>query len=97
MKYSQLLALLKKYQNDPNAWIRVDDEKHDGGNTSFCVEDVLLCIKFDVIWENAKPLMRVEFKYGTTTFSWFELPMPTATIPSHAELLEFMKDRIADL
>jgi hypothetical protein len=55
-------------------WIVVDNISGDGGNTSFYLEDVLLCISFSVIWKQAKPLMLFQITYGTTLLSWFEIP-----------------------
>jgi hypothetical protein len=97
VKFSQLVALVKKYGNDPNAWIRVDD-KTNGWNTTFLKEDVLLCIAFSVVFEQGKPVPRYDFKYGTTVFLRAEFPTATIAAPSTvAEALESVRSHIENL
>jgi hypothetical protein len=45
MKYSQAIALFNKYKNDPDAWVRIDDDTN-GWNTWFLKEDILMCMAF---------------------------------------------------
>jgi hypothetical protein len=97
MKFADILLLLKRNQS-PTDWMRVDDEEGDGGNTSFCLEDVLLRISFSVVWRNSKPLMRFRILYGSTVLSWFELPLASIdNLPNDAEILAAIKKRISDL
>jgi hypothetical protein len=89
--------MLKKHWGDKSAWVRVDDQNSDGGNTSFCVEDVLLCVRFSVIWKNKKPLMLYEISYGTTLLSWFEMPIGPATLLSSDDVWDGLRGHIASL
>ena len=87
MRYSDILLLLAKNQSAAD-WVQINNENLDGGSTSFCKEDVFLTITFSVIWKKAKPFASYQFKYGPTTFGWFELPLVSAAeLPSFAEML----------
>jgi hypothetical protein len=73
MNYDQIVDMLERNQSSAN-WRRVDDENFDGGNSSYCLEDVLLVIRFKLVWRASKPFLSYQFCYGSTILGWFELP-----------------------
>jgi hypothetical protein len=95
MNYSDILALLEQSQA-PSDWVRVDNENRDGGNTSFCVRDVLLTISFGVVWVKGKPFASITIKYGPTILGWVEFPLASvSTMPSFIEVLLLAKKHLS--
>jgi hypothetical protein len=74
LRYSDVMLMLERNQSSAD-WIRVDNENGDGGNTSFCLEDVRLVIAFDVVWKKGKPAMRFQISYDSTKLGWFDIPV----------------------
>jgi hypothetical protein len=88
MKLSDIEDLLSHYSS-PTDWMRVNNENLDGGDTLVCLEDVLLCLKFNPVWNGDKPFLRMELSYASTVLSWADLPVGTNfDRPSHAEAIE---------
>jgi hypothetical protein len=88
MKMSDIVDLIEHYQS-PTDWMRVDNEIRDGGDTLVCLEDVSLCIMFNLVWNDSKPYGRLELSYGTTLLSWADIPVGAiAERPSHAVSLQ---------
>ncbi len=94
MKLTDILDILKHYQS-PADWLRVDNESRDGGNTLVCLEDVLLCMRFNFIWQGNKPLMRLELAYGPTLLSWADIPLrDLSDRPNHETILQTLLSKL---
>jgi len=94
MKLSDIKDLLQHYQS-PDDWMQVSNEAEDGGKTLVCLEDVLLCLKFNPVWNGHKPAIRIELAYGTTLLSWADIPIgPVAERPTHADALRTFMERL---
>lgn len=78
MTYDEVIQLVLN-NRAPSDWIRVVNEVGDGSFTSLCKEDILLTIAVDVIWKAGKPVSSFQFRYGTTIFGWFEIPVLQST------------------
>lgn len=90
MKLSDIADLLSHYTS-PNDWMRVNNENLDGGDTLVCLEDVLLCLKFNPVWAGNNPYLRIELGYASTVLSWADLPIGTdIDRPSHADAIELL-------
>jgi hypothetical protein len=96
LKYSDLIQLLERNQSSAD-WIKVENENGDGGNTSFCLEDVLLVIKFDVVWKGGKPIMRFQISYDSTRLAWFDIPVLAVDQRplTHSEILAHIQASVA--
>jgi hypothetical protein len=88
MRLSDISDLLQHYQS-PDDWLRVNNERQDGGDTLVCHGDVLLCMKFNLVWNDGKPYTRLELIYGTTLLSWTDIPVgPLVDRPAFVEALQ---------
>jgi len=94
MRLSDIMEVLQHYQSSED-WLRVNNESQDGGDTLVCREDVLLCMKFNLVWNDGKPFIRLELTYGPTLLSWADIPMASfADRPSHAVALQTLLRRL---
>ena len=87
MKLADILLLIKNSQS-PQDWVQVDNESGDGGYTTFCVKDVLLCLSLNLVWKANKPFTRLQVTYGSTIISWGDLPVVSSeNLPDSAQII----------
>jgi hypothetical protein len=87
MTLADVLALIKSSPS-PGDWLHVDNENSDGGFTTVCLKDVLLCLSVNLVWKAGKPYTRLQVTYSTVVLSWADLPIVSAdNLLSHDELL----------
>jgi len=88
------MDMLQHYQA-PDDWLRVNNERQDGGDTLVCHGDVLLCMKFNLVWNGGKPFTRLELTYGPTLLSWADIPVGSLEDrPTPADALQALTKRL---
>jgi hypothetical protein len=77
----------------PADWRLIPSPNNIGGESYYCVADVLINLRLSVVWNNQKPALRVELFYGMSWLLRFDLPI--ASLDSHPGFDSMLNDALS--